>query len=68
MRRNFETLKKIIEELTTESNNILTLKKGSADARGWDDGFYTQNIVRNAVENQFRNLEEVERYINECLK
>ncbi|MGL5935817.1 MAG: hypothetical protein ACRCZI_09370 [Cetobacterium sp.] len=68
MRRNFENLKNEIEEMTRETNNFVTLEKGSGDARGYENGFYVRNIVTNSVQNQFKNLKEVEIYIEEVLK
>lgn len=68
MRRNFETLKNEIEEITRETNSFVTLERGSADARGYENGFYVKNIVTNSVQKQFKNLKEVEIYIEEVLK
>ncbi|MGL6119238.1 MAG: hypothetical protein ACRC0V_01915 [Fusobacteriaceae bacterium] len=68
MRRNFEILKNEIEELTRETANFITLRRGAADARGFNKGFHIRNIVTNSSQSQFRNLEEVEFFIENCLK
>lgn len=66
--RNFEILKEEIENRTHNTSNYRSLRRGPADARGYDNGFYIVNVVTNNCEAQFRNLKEVEKYIEEVIK
>lgn len=68
MKRNFEILKEEIENLTYNTQNYRSLRRGCADARGYENGFYIVNVVTNNCESQLKNLKDVEKYIEECVK